>query len=346
MRIYIQSRQQRFVATAPEVPGVIAEGSSREAASAACRALIEEELACYAELGVPLPVSDQIVEIQDWAESGPPGYAEELQPANRKYVRAVLRRIEQMRTELDDFLNQLTPQEWEQRQEGEWNVRTLLDHIANSQWLIVQGLDPWPLDPLEAQEQALEELYSALITLAPRGRSRTTWHFGLNRESGRISWTPRKILRVVNALQDGWLHHFENEAPEPTFPQGHDNLPGDGEALTDDEIKVLRGRSRRLLAVSAAHRPAAGRLAVLYRYYRNRLVMWPEEPRQRWESVWQLTRSRLLSLSDTELALVRVNPAPRGYGTGYTTVRQALSLTLAHLREHFDQMRQTVGRGS
>jgi predicted RNase H-like HicB family nuclease len=342
MRIYIQAWQGQYFATAPELPGVMATGGSREAAAGACRALVEKELECYESLGVSLPVNGEITEFHDWGESGPAVYPEALQPATREFIRAVLRRTEHMRAALDNFLDELSPQQWEQHSEGAWNVRTLLDHIANSQWLIIQSLDPWPLDPLQAQEALLEELYSALITLSPRGRTRTTWHFGLNRENGRVCWTPRKVLRVVGAMQEGWLDHLENGQPEPPFPQGHENLPGDGTAPTDEEFKVLWARGRRLLSVSAENRAAAGRLAVLYRYYRNRLVMWPEEPRQRWESVWQLTRSRLLSLSDEELALVRVDPATLGYGSGYSTVRQALSLTLAHLREHFNQMKQIV----
>jgi predicted RNase H-like HicB family nuclease len=69
MRIYIQSSQDQYFASAPEVPGVVVKGDSREAAAAACRALIEEELNCYKSLGFPLPVALNRIEIQNREES-------------------------------------------------------------------------------------------------------------------------------------------------------------------------------------------------------------------------------------------------------------------------------------
>jgi predicted RNase H-like HicB family nuclease len=344
MRIYIQSSQDQYFASAPEVPGVVVQGHSKKAAAAACRALIEEELSCYESLGFPLPVAINRIEIENREESEPSIFPEELQPASREFIRAVLRRTEELRAELDDFLDSLAPQEWEQRPQGEWNVRMLLDHIASTQWLILQGLDPWPLDPMQAQETALEELFGALITMSPRGRTRISWHFGLNQENERVSWTAGKIVRVVSSMQEQWLDYFENEETEPNFPHGHENVAGDGEAPSDDEIMQVRERGRRLLTLSSADKAIAGRVALRYRYYRNRLVIWPEEPRQRWDTVWQLTRSRLLSLSDADLSLVRVAPGTAGYDSGYSTVRQALGLTLAHLRTHFIQMKRTVRR--
>jgi predicted RNase H-like HicB family nuclease len=344
MRIYIQSSQNQYLASAPEVPGVVIMGDSKEAAEAACRALIEEELRCYESLGFTLPVALNRIDIENREESEPSIYPEELQPASREFIRAVLRRTEELRAELDDFLDSLAPQEWEQRPQGEWNVRMLLDHIASTQWLILQGLDPWPLDPMQAQETALEELFGALITMSQRGRTRISWHYGLNQENGRISWTAGKIVRVVSSMQEQWLDYFENGGPEPIFPHGHENIARDGEAPSDDQIKQLWERGLRLLTFSLADKAIAGRLALRYRYYRNRLVIWPEEPRQRWDTVWQLTRSRLLSLSDAELSLVRVAPGTAGVDSGYSTVRQALGLTLAHLRTHFIQMKQTVQR--
>jgi hypothetical protein len=195
---------------------------------------------------------------------------------------------------------------------------------------------------MQAQEPALEELFGALITMSPRGRARISWHFGLNQENGRVSWTAGKIVRVVSSMQEQWLSYFENEGPEPTFPHGHENVAEDAEVPSDDEIKLLWERGRYLSTLSLADKGIAGRLALRYRYYRNRLVIWPEEPRQRWDTVWQLTRSRLLSLSDAELSLVRVAPGTAGYDSGYSTVRQALGLTLAHLRAHFKQMKRTA----
>jgi hypothetical protein len=64
-----------------------------------------------------------------------------------------------------------------------------------------------------------------------------------------------------------------------------------------------------------------------------------------WEAIWQFSRDTFLNLSDEELAMVRVDLLPAEYaGGGCSTVRQALDLTIAHAREHFEQMKTTTNR--
>ena len=74
-------------------------------------------------------------------------------------------------------------------------------------------------------------------------------------------------------------------------------------------------------------------LAFWYRYYRHRLVRWPDDVVERWRATREAFRTRLLALDEVELALLRV--APNGT---CTSVRQVAGVGITHVRDHREQI--------
>lgn len=332
MRIYVHGPDDgRFWGVAPEVPGTASEdvATQREAVDR-CRALADEEQAAFARLGTSLEVAPG-VEIVEW--SAPWWLIPEwLVPVQPGLVRTAVRRMDEIATEVEAFLDGLDADGWDRRDGDEWSVRMILDHVASGFGIGVRQLEPWPLDPARGQEAALEELRERLRELGPR---RLVFEqFGLNRENARVRWTPRKVLRVVRSLQEAWLAHLGGDGPEPSVPLGHHDEPGDDDAIAETDLAALVENDERL-RLAATRDPRVRRLAIWYRYYRDRLVAWPADTRERWRAVRAAYCRRLLSLSETELALVRL--APTG---ACNTARQNLGLGISHVREHLAQMRR------
>lgn len=317
-------------AIAPEVPGAACEGT-REGALDTCRRWAAEERAAFERLGLRLDVSER-EEVLEWGDRW--WLVPELfVPPTRGWMRAVLARTREVETEIGALVDGLPAAEWDTRPDGEWSIRLILDHVANGQWLGLLRLEPWPLDPADAQAGALDDLHTRLTGL--RGKTAVTEHFGLNREGRRVRWTPRKVLRVVRAQQEAWLAHLGGTGAEPPFPPPHDDEPGDDEPVNDPDLTALLIRGRALRQASAGNPVAAGKVAWRYRYYRDRLAEWPSDVRERWRAIGEEFHRRFAGLTDAERALVRVAPT----GTCYTA-RQALHLGLGHLRDHCEQIRR------
>lgn len=335
MKIYLStSPKGRWWATAPEVPGAAAEdvGSREEALSRSrSRARIERE--ALERLGARFEIGPA-EEIIDWA--GPWWLIPEwLQPVKPAVLRAAVRRMEELTEELERFVRELDAAAWDRREGGEWSVRMCLDHVAHGFGIGIRRLERWPLDPAEGQERAIEELRSRLAELVGQRFAVEQW--GFNQESGRVRWTPRKVLRVVSELQEATLSFLRGTSPEPTIPMGHEDRPGDEVPLRLGDLGVLVERDSELRRF-AEHDNRAREIATSYRYYRDRLIPWPSDVLERFRAMRDAFRVRLLSLDETELAIVRV--APDGF---CSTVNQNLGLGISHVREHWDQMRRAVG---
>jgi hypothetical protein len=339
VRIYLTNYppQTTWWAIAPQVPSAASEDApSRDEALARCRRLVAEERDALTRLGASLEVDDA-EELIDW--SGPwfliPDW---LVPVRPSLLAAVVRRMDEIADEVERFLDGLGRTDWDRRPPSEWSIRIVLDHIAGGFDIGLRRLEPWPLDPDEAQATALGELRSRLEALA--GQRFVTEQSGMNVENGRVRWTPRKVLRVVRALQDAWLAHIAGDGPVPTVPLGHEDRDGDDEPLAPADLEALDQRDRELLDAARGAGHAAGprsarSIAMSYRYYRDRLTPWPADARERWRAMREAFRRRLLALSETELSAVHLTP----HGM-CVTARQNLALGIAHVREHLDQMRK------
>ena len=334
MRIYTRTFGSGYLATAPEVPGAWERGATEEEALARCRESVREELAAYERLGSPLQVSagEQVVD-----GTLLPALVEDLLPATPDHVVRTMARLRELRAQIARFLGGLGPADLDARSGAEWSVRLTLDHVASGEWIFTQRLDVWPLDPVDAQRAALDALLRELSSLAPERRARRTEHFGLNDESGRVRWTPRKVARVVAELQRSWLEHLRAGGAAPGWPS-HADGPKDGEPLSDPDVSLVASQGAELLAFSRG-RTGAGPVPLMYQYYRLRLTEWPDDPRERWETIARAFDERIARQSETELALVRATPAG-----GFASVRQVLGRAIAHLKEHFAQMRSAAGR--
>ncbi|MGH8722169.1 MAG: hypothetical protein ACREU4_09305, partial [Burkholderiales bacterium] len=320
-------------AFAPEVPGAWGTGATPELALGRCRELVRDERAAYERLGKPLAPSagEQIV---DWRTAAVfPAFAEELAPATRGHVERALARLRELDTQIRAFTADLSAERWDAAPAEGWSARRVLDHVASGLWVYGHRLDVWPLDPLEAQRLSLTRLVRRLRSLPQADRARRTEHFGLNRENGRVAWTPRKVVRVVAVLQDGWIAHLRGGGDAPGAAD-HADAAADGEPLPAAEVDRLEERGNELVELSRGA-PAAGAVPLLYRYYRLRLHEWPAGEEKRWTAVHSWFCERVERQSESERALVRLIPNGQ-----LATVRQVLSLAIAHTRDHLAQMRQ------
>ncbi|HJW50091.1 MAG TPA: hypothetical protein VJ726_11805 [Candidatus Limnocylindria bacterium] len=253
-------------------------------------------------------------------------------PLSPSLLRAGLALLDERERELDTSLSALAPSEWERRDGPDgWSLRMVVDHLAAGSLLFLLRVEIWPLDPDEAQRGALQEV---VARAARFGRESTTFaHFGWNGENGRVRWTARKVARAVRRMQDAYLAYIAG-GPEPMeldFTR-HEDADGDDGPAADQELSELHERDEELRR--AAHQyPHVRVIAFWYRYYRDRLTLWPSEELERWRAMRAAFRGRLLSYDESELAAIRV--APHG---GATSVRQQLALALSHVPEHSAQI--------
>ncbi len=328
MRYYVTSSDRTWWTIAPEVPGVASENvPSRDEAITRCRALVAEEVDAYRRLGHPLDVepSEEIVE---WSM---PWWLipDSLVPTPPALLAAAVRRMDEIASEVERFLDGIRPGDWDKAPDEGWTIRRTLDHVAGGFEIGIRRLQPWPLDPDRAHAAAFDELV-ARIGVAP---SEAVEHSGLNTEAGRVRWTPRKVARVVRAFQVAARANAGSGGPPPQSVVRHDDAPGDNEPPTEAELRAVIEADAELRRIGAQDRRARG-IAVWYRYYRDRLTRWPVEPRERWHAMRAAYRRRLLELGETDLATVRIAPSGQ-----CSTVRMELGLGLSHVREHLAQMR-------
>lgn len=335
MRIYVFTgrgpMRGRWIAWAPEIPGAASSDlATREEALERCRRRAIEEREALERLGAP-PDVDRREVVVDW-EIRSSLIPESLLPMRPALVGAVVRRLDELAEELDRDLAELGPEEWDRRPDGGWSVRMTLDHIASGFGELLRSLEPWPLEPGRAQAAAVEELRARLEQLADQRF--VVEQFGMNQENGRVCWTPRKVLRVVRGLQEAWLAHLSGDGPEPTFLMGHEDVEDDDRPVQTSELEALE-RNDVELRSAADLDVGVTLMGFWYRYYRDRLISWPRDPVERWHAMRGAFRERLLGLDEGELARIRV--APNGT---CSTVNQVASLSISHLQEHRDQMRQ------
>lgn len=338
MRTYVRQGNGVWSAVAPEVPGIGLSGhensATREEAIERCRSLVAGEVAAYARLGVPLELTEGD-DVVDWTA---PFWLipEVLIPLRPARMQAVLRRMDDLAAELERVLDALPAERWDRRDGTEWSVRIALDHLASGMGVGAQNLEPLPLDPVAAQAAALGDLSARLREHV--GQRFAVEQFGTNDEARRIRWTPRKVARVVGALQAAWVSHLADGGPPPGLIGRHDDDADDDAPLTAAQIDQLEAADRALRS--------DGRTRLLmasYRYYRDRLTRWPEGERERWRAMYGSFRDRLRSFDETELARVRVLPiGPLG---PVSTVRGELRIGIAHVLGHIAQIRAAGSRG-
>lgn len=331
MRYYVTRSEATWWTIAPQVPGVASEDApSRDTAIERCRDLVATEIDAYARLGQALDV-DPSEEILDWTL---PWWLipDQLVPTPPSLLAAALLRMDEIAAEVDGFIDALAPEDWDRGPSEGWAVRRVLDHVAGGFEIGIRRLRPWALDPQRAQRQALDELLTR-ITTAPQRRVE---QIGMNRESGRVTWTPRKVARAVAALQDAMRAHLEAGGPPPLGVVDHRDAADDEAPASDEQLRALAEGDAALERLAAKDRSARG-IAMSYRYYADRLTPWPNDVRERWRAMRAAYKERLLALDETQLALVRVAPSGQ-----LTTVRLELGLGLSHVREHLAQMRAAL----
>lgn len=308
-----------------------AEGSpSRDEAIAKAHLRALQHRAAFERLGARFDVDPEetVIEWEDaWGTPLAP-----LVPLSAPLVRAAVAHLVELERDLDAALGALSDTDWDRRDGPDgWSVRMVVDHIAQGYILFTERLEPWPLAADEAQLAAVDDL---LARVAAQGQSPTaTALFGWNLENGRVRWTPRKVLRVVGGLQRAWLDHIAG-GPRPRIASGHEDVKGDELAADAAQVAVVRHQDTELRRIGREH-PAVREVAWWYRYYRDRLASWPTDELDRWRTTRSAFHDLLLSMDETDLALVRM--APSG---ACTSVRQQLGVALAHIQEHSAQIAQ------
>ena len=282
-------------------------------------------------LGATFDGSEEVIEWgSDWGVPLAP-----FMPLSPALLRAGLALLDERERELDASISATPASQWERRDGPDgWSVRMVVDHLAAGSILFVLRTEIWPLDRDEAQRGALDELIRR-ATRADRERA-SFEHFGWNSENGRVRWTARKIVRVVRELQDAWLRHA-NGGPVPPEIARHDDLAGDDAPVDTSDLAALRERDAEIGRLAMEH-PRLREISFWYRYYRDRLTVWPIDSLERWRAMRGAFRDRLLSYQESELAAVRVSPSG-----GCTSVRQQLAMALSHVPEHEAQIAKILG---
>ena len=311
-----------------------AEGAaSREETIAKVRALAAEHRAAFERLGATLD-SDPNEVVVDWQNEWGPPFALFV-PLPPSLLRAAVARLDELERSLDASLAPLTREEWDLRDGRDgWSVRMVVDHLAAGCALFKRRLEPWPLDPNEAQAAALEELLARVAAFDREDRD--TQQFGLNVENRRVRWTARKVVRVVRDLQDAWLA-FGASGIEPQSLRAHEDTDDDTGHVDRGQVQILRDQDAELRR-SAREQPRLREIAASYRYYRDRLLRWPDDELERWRAARNVFREWLLALEEPDLARLRVAPS----GT-CTSIRQQLGASLGHLHEHTVQIARIRG---
>jgi hypothetical protein len=238
--------------------------------------------------------------------------------------------MDDLATELDRVLDALPAERWDRRNGDEWSVRIAVDHLASGMGVGILNLEPLPLDPVAAQAASFDDLSERLREHV--GRSLAVDQFGTNAEARRIRWTPRKVARVVATLQGAWRTHLAEGGPPPGLFAQHEDHRDDDVLVTAAEIDALDVADRELRSD-----PRTRLLIYSYRYYRDRLIRWPDGERERWRAMYGAFRERLRALDEAELGRVRVLPiGPLG---PLFTVRAELRIGIAHVLGHIAQIR-------
>jgi DinB family protein len=304
--------------------------ASREEALTKARGVVAAHRAAFERLGVTFDIDREEVVI-DWQDAWGAPLAL-LLPLRPSLLRAAVAHLNELETELDATLSTLSKAEWARRDAPDgWSVRLVVDHLASGCGLFLLRVEPWPLDLDEAQRGALEELLSrvALSKDAPSAFEQ----FGWNAENGRVRWTARKVVRVVHGLQEAWLKYSAG-SPAPPEMGRHADADDDDDDLDERDIAALRRDDAELRRIAREH-PRVREITFWYRYYRDRLIPWPDDELERWRMMRRAFRERLLTFDEHELASIRL--APSG---GTTSVRQQLGLALAHVPIHAAQIDQ------
>src|SRR5204863_3493935 len=84
-------------------------------------------------------------------------------------------------------------------------------------------------------------------------------------------------------------------------------------------------------------------LTYSYRYYRDRLIRWPDGERERWQAMHRAFLDLLRSFDESELARIRVLPV--GAMGPLFTVRGELRIGIAHVLGHIGQIRAAGAAG-
>src|SRR5438045_1963490 len=134
-------------------------GAPRAWPGTACRAIASEERAAFERLGAPLDSSNDVTCEWDRPIWQFPEFLTPVRPAVRD---AALARMAELEQQIDDVLARLSDDEWGRRYGDGWTVRSVVDHLANGCGLFIRRLEPWPLDPEEAQRSAAADLRRGL----------------------------------------------------------------------------------------------------------------------------------------------------------------------------------------
>jgi len=357
------------LARIPALPGCAARGRTKEKALSNLKDLLGDYLALFGKEDESLPASAADVEL-DVEETEALTLPEDKEPLKREEVGALLRKMELSRQALLDRVSGLSDEvlAWK-RDEDDWPIKQILEHIANAEWWYIQRLQKWPQDPFERLEATHRYLLSELGSLGPEELNRLTTHYGQK-------WMPRKVLRLLPTY-----YHFQNEiikkelmamtkgdkerlspAELESFQVVYfqsDDQPSDLEPLTPQERDGLleqlevawREVKTSLEEISQLPKEiqewkTKGRTYSLRQrvmevaddewWFALRLTDWPQDPFERLETIRQMAVERLQNLAPEELERVTIH-----YGEEWTA-RKVFRRLLEHEREHLSHIEEVL----
>lgn len=191
-----------FIARVPALPGANASGRTREEAVANARIAFRAYRELLAARGVAIDAWKDIdpaaLPVEDLPPSGLlPG--EEI-PPDEHALRDFLHQLEASRAALITLVKGLSPAELERvPTAGTWSVREALEHIMQTDLLLLAKLERWPDDPFGTLQAAHRIVFQRFSVLEA---SDATDH-----EIAGRRWTTKRVMR---RLLEHEFEHYQH----------------------------------------------------------------------------------------------------------------------------------------
>jgi len=216
-----------FVVHALTVPGCTATGAERDDALAAFPAALSAWLRFLAQIGERVPAADAELElaVDEWVQTDAKIaegesrsiFEADFVPLDDAEIHRGVWWLGELRGRLLKRIRPLSPAEQaEPRAEG-WSVRQIADELARAQWWTLSRLGASPLG--EVPERTIGRLDTAMAMVVQRFTELPAEARGAILELDGETWTPRKVLRRLLALEWEMGHLVEqlldSPAPQP-----------------------------------------------------------------------------------------------------------------------------------
>jgi predicted RNase H-like HicB family nuclease/uncharacterized damage-inducible protein DinB len=200
--LVVAAGDRYFLARVPALPGANASGTTRDEAVANARIAFRAYRELLAARGVTIDAWKDIdpasLPVEDLPASGL--VSGEDRPPDEHALRDFLHQLEASRAALITLVKGLSPEELERSpREGMWSVREALEHIMETDLLLLAKLERWPDDPFGTLQAAHRIVFQRFSVMEA---SDATDH-----EIAGRRWTTKRVMR---RLLEHEFEHYQH----------------------------------------------------------------------------------------------------------------------------------------